>query len=1291
MKRLNSKYLLFFAIVLSCFDAWGQILENGGRIASIYQIRWHNAGLLPTTRQGGLQPATPTQTQFLEIINPNGDVNQQVQSALNAAVGRAGTTLIYFPGGYYELTSPIQINSTQNLHNIVFQGAGADATILKFTVGRDGYCFNIRGQAQGAYPINNNINKDENFFTCQNHDFAIGDWVHFHEDAFPAEDGSDIGQITQIIGRDLGTHRFTMKDSASKVYLTSLSLEAYQINPVTNIGIENLTIIRRESDKSTEGHYTEGSNVFLQYAVNCWLRGVRLSNTSRHHIHVNRSSHIEVNGCFIEGALDHGGGSYGYGICLETSSTNCLFENNIFYNLRHAMGIASGANSNVFVYNYSYGQYSTVGGSQYSDSDLCLHGKYSFANLYESNYVEWIEADHEHGENGPYNAFVRNKVHRDDNIHLEYSPISSVLGCETHHVEIDLASLPLWDEYGCRYGDWMTHEEANNYNKTQFTLGDVSYYYSATPDFIGEMTFPSIGPKRADGYPIPPNNIPARERDLANIHYYGRTFNNSPMPFPATSSYAFTSGPVDYSLTKINSDIQITFINNPTRSLPTGMYICDRYELQTEAFHCPSFSGSTTFAWLSKLGYSYANPNYSDYYLNSTSTNAHSIMKTCFYHLKFNSIGQTINEWAPCHPSQLTFQYGAMGLSGTNTTSGTLAHDEAWCGTHTLTGDVTIPSGKILYILPDANINVASGKKIIVNGILKAQGTSSEPITFNRSGSSNWWGIKFEDSSLDAECILEYCTVQHASWGAYCYKSSPAIRNCILTNNTTGIYTSYQTAPQDICENEIGYNWSGVSLTNISGVIVEFNDNDVHHSSFVNLNCTTTSNSIGIHDNEMRNCTSGNGVNLNSSSPNFVGNFVYDNYGYGIKCLSSSPELEGDYYSSIPGNNVVAYNGSYGIYIDASSQPVLGHYDPDIAQNSYYSNGTYDVYSLFASYIAAGNCYRGDDCTPNIYGMVWFYPTLCDNPNPDPHSLQKSLAEADYKGTQEVAGDSTVNKEARLHYDRGYELEQKGEYEAALGEYNFVIAEYPQTLEAELSLNRITICNDKTKSSQATLSYMEAIATDYSNFRVGGKAQAYLTKQLIRDGDYKTALANCSDLVQNFPQSDLAKDGLFTQWQIYFDGFQDMKSASDAMQQYESSFPKDFSLAIMKIAMGEWTREMEKDFTESLPKRGSEEMTEGADVEKPKAFALIGNYPNPFNPETIIKYATPKGSHVLIEIHNVLGQRIRRLLDSDVPAGYHDLVWNGRNEVGQKVSAGIYLCRMQAGKFMKTQKMTLLP
>jgi len=93
----------------------------------------------------------------------------------------------------------------------------------------------------------------------------------------------------------------------------------------------------------------------------------------------------------------------------------------------------------------------------------------------------------------------------------------------------------------------------------------------------------------------------------------------------------------------------------------------------------------------------------------------------------------------------------------------------------------------------------------------------------------------------------------------------------------------------------------------------------------------------------------------------------------------------------------------------------------------------------------------------------------------------------------------------------------------------------------------------------------------------------------------------------------------------------------------------------------------------------------------PKVFDLTQNYPNPFNPETNITYALPQASNVRIEIYNILGQKIVTLFDADMPAGNHSVRWNGRNAIDEKVGAGIYLCRMQAGEFVKSQKMTLLP
>lgn len=1291
MKRIK---IISFVIIIVLFPLqsrlFSQILENGGRIPPLYQIDWTNAGLLPENRSVGLLPETPTQADRLIIITNmvGADWDEKLENAITEAEGEAGTSIIFFPGGVYELNSPIELSNNNNHSNIIFQGAGANASILQFTLGKDGNCFTIHGDAESPNTIDYNINMHDSTFTCSAITFDAGNWVHFHEGSYPAESGADIGQITQILNRDNNIYK--IKDEAAKDYSINYTLEIMRVNPISNVGIENMTLMRMDVEKSTDDdhHYGCGNTIKFSHAVNCWIKGVHSDKTCRHHITIDRCSHIEISGCYIHNAVDYGENSYGYGVVLGTSSTNCLIENNIFKKLRHAMGIGTGANSNVLIYNYSTDQYSTWNGIHYDDSDICIHGRYSYSNLYEHNYVEWIEADTEHGENGPYNAFVRNKVSRENNIELNLAPVSSVIGCEIHHVNVDLASMFYFDQYGWGYGQWMSHLEANDYDKSQFVLGDVSYYYSAPPDFIGSLTFPSIGPKRASGYPLPSNNIPARIRYKSHTY----TYLSDPIEFPSGIPEVLSNGSA--SLTNTHSNETITFYNNTRPFLPDGAYKCDVYELKADVYFCPSYT-ETPKVWLNQTGYAGSNPNYSIFYLNENSTAANSIVSTFFFYVKtpLGGGGEQINEWVPYDPTPMTPEYEVLGIPGNPTTSGILSHNEAWCNTHTLTGNVTIPSGITLWILPGTQVYIPSGKKITVQGTLIAEGTASERIYFDKSGSSKWYGIKFENSSDDDDCILKYCTIQNASYGAYCYKSSPFIYYCNINNNTIGIYKAYGTAQQDIFYNDIGYNsFGGVSLTNASSWInVRFNNNDVHHSSYVNFNCSYIPIGPDMYGNKIRN-SSGNGINLYSSTAYLENNFVYDNNGYGIYCNSSSPELS---YSYKPGKNVVAYNGSYGIYGDVSSQPKLGtpvgNYDP-YGKNSYYSNDpTYDVYSLSSSWLPAGDCYWGGGA-PKTYGNVWhWWNILYTDPNDDPHGLQKAIAHAPENNNPEESEHYQVNENARHHYNLGYELELKGNYDAALERYKFVITNYPETLEAEMSLTRILLCYHKTDRSQAALSYLGTLTVEKGDYRVGGKALGHLIRQLVQDGDYKTALANCTSQLQKFADSDIAKDALFTQWQIYFDGLNDKQNAKSAMDQFENSFPDDYLLAHIKIAMGLWTPEMEEKFMEKLPKRFGEQPEQTAAVEIPEKFSLSGNYPNPFNPETTIKFGLPEESRIIIEIFNVLGQKVKELLDSEKPAGYHQVRWDGTDEFGKKVGAGIYLCRMQAGNFIKTQKMMLLP
>jgi len=92
----------------------------------------------------------------------------------------------------------------------------------------------------------------------------------------------------------------------------------------------------------------------------------------------------------------------------------------------------------------------------------------------------------------------------------------------------------------------------------------------------------------------------------------------------------------------------------------------------------------------------------------------------------------------------------------------------------------------------------------------------------------------------------------------------------------------------------------------------------------------------------------------------------------------------------------------------------------------------------------------------------------------------------------------------------------------------------------------------------------------------------------------------------------------------------------------------------------------------------------------PNTMRLEQNYPNPFNPETKIKYALPTVVRVKIVVYNLMGQKIRILADEQQNAGYHNVVWDGRNDSGNHVTSGVYLVRMEADNFIAVRKMILV-
>ena len=92
----------------------------------------------------------------------------------------------------------------------------------------------------------------------------------------------------------------------------------------------------------------------------------------------------------------------------------------------------------------------------------------------------------------------------------------------------------------------------------------------------------------------------------------------------------------------------------------------------------------------------------------------------------------------------------------------------------------------------------------------------------------------------------------------------------------------------------------------------------------------------------------------------------------------------------------------------------------------------------------------------------------------------------------------------------------------------------------------------------------------------------------------------------------------------------------------------------------------------------------------PEKFTVHGNYPNPFNAQTVIKYDLPKASPVSIRIYDLMGRTIKTIDQNITKPGKYQFTWYGRDATLKPVSSGVYFIRLQAGEEARIQKMLLL-
>ncbi len=574
---------------------------------------------------------------------------------------------------------------------------------------------------------------------------------------------------------------------------------------------------------------------------------------------------------------------------------------------------------------------------------------------------------------------------------------------------------------------------------------------------------------------------------------------------------------------------------------------------------------------------------------------------------------------------------------------------------HYFNSNLIVNSNETLHIKAGVIMKFQSSKKLQVYGTLIAEGTSGNHITFTRSGTSGtWYGINFENSSSDANCIVEYSDISQASNGIRCNYASPRIRNNKISNCSNGLYL-YNSSPE-ILLNEI--------ISNVMGI---YGDN--WNSSIVNDNA--------INDNASK------GMRLiNSSSPILYHTSIKRNGGNGVVASSASAPEFGAASSTEKGRNVIRDHRLAGIRAYGSSDVFLGSDNIGGQErggyNAVYDNDQYNISVGSTTHIIAENNYWVDTLKFKIGAgsSLDFKPYLDYNPYGG-----SSLG----KVQQNVSIDLiSLDTNSVIGLDNlARKLWFEGNFLDAIEAYKKLIRKFPDSLQAKHALVRVMSLYKKTEGGWLS-GYLESLTENQVSRELSDLALSLLIITYTNEMEFDRAISTTDQVLSNSPSAAREYETLFNLFNICFTGLSDTVKAAEVLGVLKDRYP-DYELTL--IAQEDMGEEVDWSLAKDLI---DENIPLNKTMQLPTDYALEPNYPNPFNPTTTIRFALPEAGEVSLVVYDLMGREVVRLVDGHLEAGWRKVVWDGMTANGREVPTGIYIARLVTPDFTKAIKMVLL-
>jgi len=394
---------------------------------------------------------------------------------------------------------------------------------------------------------------------------------------------------------------------------------------------------------------------------------------------------------------------------------------------------------------------------------------------------------------------------------------------------------------------------------------------------------------------------------------------------------------------------------------------------------------------------------------------------------------------------------------------------------------------------------------------------------------------------------------------------------------------------------------------------------------------------------------------INYASPNLYNNSMSNNY-YGVYSITYSTPHFG--LGSTRGKNEIR-NNYCGIYCWNNSLPMLGQSSPLNGGYNNLVNAAHNIDNESSGTVYANHIWWGDIAPANfkIYGS-----TLSTN------YLTGDTTRA-FPPLSKTSGNSDIPMLSEL--DKAYQLIASNNPAQARTVCLNLINNYPTYSVSYNALNLL-----KETYSENELSSKKDIYNSIFNNKV--KKDLYATAGLILSNiDKENKLKHIDNVINNYTGQAVIELALFDKFVFYYFEEQDRDNSLAISKELDALFPKSQGAIEAHRILGDETfYKIQASNEQSLQKTASQTPTE---------FALLGNYPNPFNPTTRINYQLPKDGLVTLKVYDILGREVASLVNENQKAGNYSIPFDA-----SKLSSGIYIYTIHANDFIQSKKMNLV-